>query len=679
MIMTGYRYIIVIIFLCLCTLIQAQNEKNIFADTTILLQEVEVSSYRITSRIHDIPGSISVLNLSDKSLSGGINLSTLINSVPGLTMQTGTYSTSRIIIRGMGSRTPYNTNRIRTYLNDIPMTTSDGISTPEEFDIHNLGKIEIIKGPASALYGSGLGGSINMFTPQLKKTEGSVIGSYESFKTGKINVSGSLSSGNAVIWTSLGYMNSEGYRENNHYKRYSLINTLKWNKDKYSISSTFLHVAVNAGIPSSIGISLFENNPVAAASNWKAVNGFEKYNRIAAGLTFSYKVADNVENGLIFFSKWNNSYEKRPFNNLDDRTTSFGFREKISFRTDKTDFIAGTELIYENYGWKLDTGILINRNREKRKHLNIFTIVYFKPVKTINISVAAALNKVNYILSDQFSGNGDQSGKRNFPLIFSPRLGINYSPAGEVAFFASAGHGFSFPSPEETLLPEGNVNRGIRPEQGFQYEAGLRLNLIKRKIGLEATFYLIQLDDLLVTKRITEDIFTGINAGKTRHKGVELSANMRVFDSGKLPGILVSSVSYSSSVNRFIEFTDEGVNYDGKNLPGIPSQTMQFQLRWKTFSVLELTTVYQYTGKQYLNDLNSVIYNSYSLINFRLSAELSIRKDNLLRVFTGLNNATNTRYSSMFVVNARAFEGSEPRYYYPGLPLNVYAGAELRF
>ena len=51
------------------------------------------------------------------------NLAATLNTIPGITMQTGTYLTSRIVIRGMGSRTPYNTNRIRSYLNEIPLTS----------------------------------------------------------------------------------------------------------------------------------------------------------------------------------------------------------------------------------------------------------------------------------------------------------------------------------------------------------------------------------------------------------------------------------------------------------------------------------------------------------------------------------------------------------------------------
>ncbi len=62
-------------------------------------------------------------------------------------MAAGTYNTNRLVIRGVGSRTPYNTNRIKAYLDDIPLTSGDGVSTLEDQDQLAIGRMEILKGP----------------------------------------------------------------------------------------------------------------------------------------------------------------------------------------------------------------------------------------------------------------------------------------------------------------------------------------------------------------------------------------------------------------------------------------------------------------------------------------------------------------------------------------------------
>ena len=97
------------------------------------------------------------------------------------------------------------------------------------------------------------------------------------------------------------------------------------------------------------------------------------------------------------------------------------------------------------------------------------------------------------------------------------------------------------PSPEEALLPEGDINPHIKPEEGIQYELGTRLFLFDGKMEVDASLYWIELNNLLVTKRVSEDIFTGINAGKTRHKGAEVTILNRIFSYNQFPGQLFQS------------------------------------------------------------------------------------------------------------------------------------------
>jgi iron complex outermembrane receptor protein len=305
--------------------------------------------------------------------------------------------------------------------------------------------------------------------------------------------------------------------------------------------------------------------------------------------------------------------------------------------------------------------------------------MYYRPVSELNISLAGAINHITYQLTDLFTSDGDQSGRRNFPLIITPRIGINYSPSQQWAVYASAGNGYSLPSPEETLLPEGDINPGIKPERGMQYEFGTRMNFFDKRIELDGSIYWIELNNLLVTKRITEDIFTGINAGKTRHLGLEILMLNRYFSYENFPGQLKSSFSYTHSLNRFIDFTDDTLTFDGNNLPGIPRKFLRFQLTWNPFRKTGLITDLQYAGFQYLNDLNTLKYPDYFLCSIKINNELKFKKTGKINIYFGINNLTNTRYASMLIVNALGFNNSEPRYYYPGLPRHGYAGIQYYF
>ncbi|MFA7067279.1 MAG: TonB-dependent receptor, partial [Dysgonamonadaceae bacterium] len=537
-------------------------------DTIIPLGEVIVNAYQSSSKLNRVPGSLSVLINKSISAWDANSMATTINSLPGVSMQSGTYATSRIVIRGMGSRTPYNTNRIKFYLNDIPITSSDGVSNPEDIDLQMIDRLEIVKGPASALYGSGLGGTINMYTSEKKQTGTNAQFHYGAFNTLKANISQSFVTNNLSLQAHLSATNSDGYRENNYLKKRTALVAGDANLKLFDLEYFFYTTYMNAGIPSSIGRTLFDTNPKAAAQNWKEIAGYKRYQKGVAGASFINRLNEHWQNKLMLFGKWNDSFERRPFNDLDDGSRGGGIRNKLSYTSSKINVIVGFEWITDDYKWLMEKDdVLLNKNKENRNHLNLFSIVYYQPTSKINISIAGAFNKIGYKLEDQFKEDGDKSGNRSFPSMFSPRIGINYAPHQKLALYASVGHGFSLPSPDETLLPEGNINPDIKPEEGVQYELGARLFLFNKKMEVDGTLYAIELDNLLVTKRYTEDIFTGINAGKTRHRGIELSVRNRLFSYKKFPGNLTSDISYTFSKNKFIDFTSEDINYDDNLLP----------------------------------------------------------------------------------------------------------------
>lgn len=649
-------------------------------DTIIPLGEVIVNAYQSSSRLNRIPGSISVITNKSIAAWDANTMATTINSLPGVSMQSGTYATSRIVIRGMGSRTPYNTNRIKFYLNDIPITSSDGVSNPEDIDLGMVDRLEVVKGPASALYGSGLGGTINMYTATHKQTKTNALLHYGAFNTLKANVGQSFVTDNFFLQAHLSATNSDGYRENNYLKKRTALVTGNAHVKLFDLEYFFYTTYLNAGIPSSVGRTLFETNPKAAAQNWKDIKGYKRYQKGLGGVSFNKGLSDRLQNKLMLFGKWNDSFEKRPFNDLDDGSRGGGVRNKLSYSSSKINVVLGFEWMTDIYKWLMEKDdILLNKNRENRNHLNLFSMLYYQPTSKINISLAGAFNKISYKLEDQFQEDGDKSGNRNFPSMFSPRIGINYAVHRQLVLYGSVGHGFSLPSPEETLLPEGDINPDIKPEEGIQYEVGARLFLLNKNMEVDATFYTIELNNLLVTKRFTEDIFTGINAGKTRHRGVELMVRNRLFFYKNFPGILTSDVSYTFTKNKFIDFTSEDKVYDNNLLPGIPNYSAQVSFHWSPIPSMMIDAQLQSVGRQYLDDANSLFESSYFLSNLKLSNRFEAFNKSSLTAYVGVNNVTNSHYASMLIVNAKAFGSAEPRYYYPGLPRHAYVGVSWDF
>ena len=133
------------------------------------LREVQVSATQFSGKLKNQPGNISLLIRENIRFNSQEHISGWLNQVPGIYMHHGTYNTNRLTIRGMGSQDPYGSNRVKAYLNDIPITGGDGVTVLEDLSLTGLSRIEILKGPASALYGAGLGGTLRLFLPPIRE------------------------------------------------------------------------------------------------------------------------------------------------------------------------------------------------------------------------------------------------------------------------------------------------------------------------------------------------------------------------------------------------------------------------------------------------------------------------------------------------------------------------------
>lgn len=669
---------------------------------TIRLDEVAVTVLPFGQAYQESAGGVFLLVPDQVDLQYQVNTAELFNLVPGVQMSSGTYNTSRLVIRGVGSRTPYNTNRIRAYLDDIPLTSGDGVSTLEDQDYRAIGRMEILKGPASSLYGSGLGGVVRLSSPYPQKDgfSASLSGEGGSFATGLYGINLAFKNENLAITGGLTNSASKGYRDNSKYGRTNAFMHMKLFGNRNTLSLTLSMVDLYARIPSSLNEDDYLNEPWKAGGSWGSIKGYEQYLRLLGGAGLETKLGQRVTNKLVLFSTYSDPYESRPFNILDDRATNLGFREVLRMDYESWKISTGMEYFHEWVDWKVyETiegvrGKLISDQSETLKHMNAFAMVQWRPTDQVLVDGGINLNLISFALQTEYqSDSTDQSGRYSYQPVISPRIGISYLYHTHHHLYVSAGHGFSAPSLEETLLPEGAVNTELRPETGWNFELGERGRFLNGRIRYDATLYAVFLDDLLVTERITEDIFTGANAGKALNTGFELWGEFSILESEKTkpanpamlqsgqssPYDLKATVSYTLSNNRFTDFVDDGITYTGNKLPGIPSQLLNTILsaRWKP---LELKLHYQYAGGQWMDDHNSQKYDGQQLMHIQAGWRIRISNgDFRVRIHGGVRNLFNTRYASMILVNAPSFGGRAPRYYYPGLPRQFHLGATLHF
>lgn len=626
-----------------------------------------------------------------------LELTSVINETPGVYIQSGALNTNRIVIRGVGSRTLYGTNKIRAYFNGIPITNGTGSTVIDAYDPEDIGNMEIVKGPKATQYGTNLGGTLLLNSKQAAQGETYFKSNFTVGSFGLIKNSISVATADEKLALNLNYdhLKSDGFRENSNYNRKSVLLTSNYKFDaKNDLGVLINYTDYFAQIPSSISQTAYDEDPSQAAFTWGSAQGFEDNKQVLVGLNYTHRFSDNFSNTTSVFYSYLDHYEPRPFNILDEYTNGYGartlFAKDFKFLNHKANLSFGGELYKDEYNWKTIEnryednnnngsleGQLLSDNIENRNNFNAFATVTLPFTEKLKAQLGINVNTTNYEFEDDFNvGENNKNADRDFDPIIAPNLNLLYQFTPNLNAYVNVSRGFNYPSIEETLTPEGVINPDLGPETGFNYEVGSEVFFFKRKLRLQLSAYLLDIDNLLVADRIGDDQYIGRNAGKTEHKGIELSASyVQTFDNGFL---LSPYINAEITDNRFIDFVDGDTDYSGNKLTGVPDTKVNggLQLGYKNFN---LNTNFLHVGDIPLNDANSLYADDYTVFNAKLSYRKSLSKHFSIEINAGVNNLTDEAYASSVLINAVGFGNSEPRYYYPGMPRNWFSGFKIAY
>ncbi len=697
-----------IIFLLLVTSYPVQGQVNLrMEDDSISqlqslsrnLSEVTVTAYHNPEKFMSVAGAVSIVPL-DSLQYGGYNIVSSLAQSPGLIIQEATPGTMKLTLRGIGSRYPYGTKKIKMFFDGIPLYSAEGETYFDDINPEYLSRIEILRGPASSIYGASLGGAVVLYPKRAGEgpSELSLMSTAGSFGYLKNSLTYSGKEGSNEILISFSDVRSDGYRENSKYHRNSLMANFN-HRIGTKLTGDFLLSAslTNAQIPSSVDSSTFVSDPSAAATSWLKTKGNKTPGRVMAGYNINYHPSKDWDIiGSLFFTLRENE-ENRPFNFLKETGISYGGRVLSRYVRSSGSvnykITAGSNIFFENYNSSLfenpgGSGIkgdLTQKGRESVYQADIFSQLEVT-ISRFTLTGGFNFNKSGFLFTDRFSEDTvNQSGSYSFDPVFSPRISVSWQPVSSVTSYAAINHGFTIPSLSETMTPVGLINQDIRPEKAWSYEAGARFELFKKMSFLDIAVYYMKVSDLIVPKRVEEDFYIGMNAGASLHRGIELSLQQWLWgkrnSSDRARSSAVVNLGYSLNSFSFLDFTEGSNDFSGNQLPGIPGNNFSGSICLETahgfFSQLEIIS----SGKIALNDFNSSFTDPWTVLNAKAGYLVNIQKRWAVSAMAGLNNITDMRYASMVVVNAPGTAERPPRYYYPGMPrwFTFSLGLKYRF
>jgi len=684
------------IFIAIVLGIGARAQESENRDTIRHIAEVVVRGTPMRDTLRNIPAAINILDRIQLTQGDQTILTPILNQLPGVYMQQGALNTNRITIRGMGARSQYGTDRVKAYLDGIPISFANGSTVIEDIDMNVIESVELIKGPVSSIYGSGLGGVIHLFLVEPEESRIAIGATVGSFGLRKSTVNGSLKLKNTSFLVAYNNLQSDGFRANSKYDRQSLTFKADHRLNEKNEVRFFTNLTrLKAYIPSSINEITWRENPERADVNWSRAAGYESYDRIVTGISFTHIFTSRLRNTTGIFTQARDAYEPRPFNILDEKTWNAGARTVFNYDFRIFDFPAeialGSEYIREYYqGTTIENlyqdfpdqgsvaGAKIAQQKQVRENINIFAQQRLRLSEKIGLEAGVNFNSTFYDLTSILAPGGvDQSGSYRYAPLLSPRLGFTYRLSACKMFYATASHGFSVPGVEDTLTPDGLINTDLKPETGINYEAGIKAEWLDRKLYTELAVYSIQVTNLLVAQRVGNDQYVGINAGSTRHNGIEILTRYNAL----VPGGWIIRPFGSLALQHYIfkDFVDGDVEYSGNKLTGVPDKTINLGLEVFSPHGLRLSLNSFSVGKIPLNDANNSYSESYNLLDAKLAYQLNIFDGFEFLFHAGINNILDANYAGSVLPNAVGFGGNAPRYFYPGNPRNFYGGLTIGY
>jgi iron complex outermembrane recepter protein len=627
---------------------------------------------RTDTAILDVPQSIQIIPEQVIEDQGARSLGETARNTAGVStgrISSGSLATE-FVIRGFATE-----NILRNGLRDTTQQFATGIS--------NVDRLEILRGPASVLFGQGsLGGTVNIVTKEpLDRPTYSLdytMGQFDLHRP-SLDFSSPFDSDS-----------STGYRLNLTYERSGSFREFE--------ESNFLFVAPTVTLIDTENTSLIADFEYLKSQSWGTApelpasgtvvnnpNGEIDLNVNLGEPSLSESQSDLRRIGYRFEQRFGENWRLRneflaAFSNV---TTNSGvipvqleanqrlLRRVLTENPSNTDsYTLNTNLVGEfetgDIAHQLLLGVELFRDslRDQINIIGLNSIDIFNPVYAGQAGTLlerqdtrTSRNAIGFYLQDQVSfsdslilllgGRFDIANLEYENLLratdnferqdtaFSPRVGLVFKPADNLSLYASYTRSFEPVVGREQLFdPDTNTTRfgdPFEPERGVQYEIGLKADFNEQ---LSATLALYQLERSNVTTTTPDSSFSAVQVGKQRSRGVEVSLTGEI-----LPGWnLLASYAYTDA-----RITEDNQYEVGSRLPNTPEHAASL---WTSYEIQsgELRGLGVGLGLFFQGERQGNLTNTYTLPGFlRTDAAVFYRRDRF-RASLNLQNLFDVTY-----------------------------------
>ena len=615
-------------------------------------------------------------------------------------------------------RQPISTAGVYLYLEDGIPTRPTGFFNHNalyEVNIPQGGRLEVTKGPGSALYGSdAIGGVINVITSAPPSAAAHNL-NFEAGSYGwrRLLLDTGDTADHHAYRVSLNLTDNQGYRHASSYNRQSL-NT-RWDidhSDTLHIKTLLAYTRVEQSGSSALSEDDYKSNP--RRNYFHGDTGFRDVDAVRLSSEINIHQGEHGlftltpfyrYNRMDMMPSWMITYDP---NTRETRFETLGLLAKYRRQLPGVDgeIILGADIDHspsrylereitmiqsgDIYTGHQKTGRIHYDFEATQQSLSPYLHTDFLLLPQLRLSAGIRYDYFSVDYSDRLdasvpetTGSGTWIRPESQELSYdqwSPKLGLIYSYHAQHNSYVSYRQAFRAPT-VGALFRAGSSNNSdqLKPVESESYEIGWR-GILNNNIGYDLAVYQMLTKNDIVTF-ISNNNRENANAGKTRHQGIELG----LFGDINHEWSWQSALSYSRQHYREFAYIFqcfspacgripgdppiiENRDFAGNQIGKAPQTLGNLTLAWQPAAVdgLRAELEVEHVGSYYTDETNTQRYGGHELLNLRAR----YRTQAGFEVYSRINNLTDKRYST-YTSNQVTNSDID---YRPGMPLSMFIG-----
>jgi iron complex outermembrane receptor protein len=672
------------------------------------LAVVVVTGSRGEHASFDLPAAIDVVDASQiRDTQPRVNASEALAAVPGLVARDRqNYAQDlQISSRGFGTRSAFGVRGVRLVADGIPATMPDGQGQAATFNLDMAERIEVLRGPFSALYGNHSGGVVQLFTRDPNGSpaiETNVSAGSDGLRKLDLNAQGSTGAMGYLLDASR--FDTDGYRDHSAATR-----DQAYAKLVFEPSAASRLVITASGLrqddtqdPLGVTYATWQRDPRAGEID---TTDTQLPQRTLAERYDTRKSIDHQQVGLSWeqrfgpdrlqLTAWGGNRRVSQYQSF-----SRGFQAPpthsggvIDFDRDFYGIDANWRAVRELAGGTLraTVGIELARSKDARQGFENFVGTTFgvkgnlrrdeqNEVSSVDpyaqlewergqwvLTGGVRHSRLKFDVTDRYLSNGNDSGSVDYRHT-TPLAGVLYKVSPALNVYASAARGFETPTLNELFYAGtgAGFNFTLDPAIGTHLEVGAKA-MLAPGVRVNAALFQVKTKDELVVDSSVGGRTSYRNASATLRQGGELSL-VAEFGAGWSAKLALTAL-------RAIYDEGFGSVPEGSSLPGIAKTSLYGEFGWKEQSGRFGAAVETIANSRvYAEDSNTQTpAPGYAIVNARVHAMQQLGGWRF-KEFARLNNLFDRNYIGSVIV------GDTNRRYYEGAPgRNWILGASAQY